>query len=265
MVETTIHTEVDGETIGWTLSAEVKNFEQEAISPAALKVFKLVGSEGYKIIPIPLRLRETIQNYIMQKVSQWTGKSLSNINLYHEYVSQEEHLKIIEAFRETRFADFGDIAYDWMQEISQHTGLKLHSIIQELGHDHIQIRTVRPGQFDFNPPHKDAYLSFYRDVLNVWIPINYLGAKAIMPVCPGSHLWAEKDITRTAAKAAQIGRFSYRVPAVVAYKKKPLEMIRPNLKEEDCLAFTPYLVHGFGINQTPYTRFALELRLQIIS
>ena len=37
-------------------------------------------------------------------------------------------------------------------------------------------------------------------------------------------------------------------------------MIRPNPKEGDALFFTPFLIHGAGVNLSQETRIGMELR-----
>jgi len=264
MTETAITTFVDGKSREWLLAGELSRSSYEAVSPAQQLVLNRVGKDGYIVIRTPASICEVLNEYILKKVHEITRKRLDDIGLYHAIIDESEHLKIIEILRETRFGDFDETASGWVAEISDQTGLRLNPYITRLQRDHIQIRTVRPGLTDFNPPHKDAYLAIWHDVINIWIPLNYLGHEAIMPLCPGSHLWAEEDILRTAARGAQVGKYKYNVPAVVSYQGKPLRMIRPALGPQDCLAFTPCLVHGFGVNETQHTRFALEFRLEVI-
>ena len=128
----------------------------------------------------------------MKKINEVTHATLEDIGRYHTVITENDHLKMIAIFRDTRFADFGEIAREWVADLSTHTGLNLSPHIQKLKRDHIQIRTVRPGLTDFNPPHKDSYLDVWHNVINIWIPINYLGKQAIMPICPGSHLWTRE-------------------------------------------------------------------------
>lgn len=261
--ETLVSTFVDGKCTQWRLAGELHASRQEEVSRAQQLVFDRVGREGYVIVAIPLGLRDTVREYICEAVFEITGKRLDDIGSYHTVVDEQDHLKVVQAFRETRLANFGDRADEWVRELARETGLSLSSSIDKISRDHVQIRTVRPGSNDFNPPHKDSYLAVYHDVMNFWIPLNYLRHDAIMPLCPGSHLWDEREIVRTAASGARIGNYVYTVPAVVAYQTKPLQMIRPRLGKNDALAFTPYLIHGLGANETADTRFALELRLQV--
>lgn len=181
---------------------------------------------------------------------------------YHKYIdSNESHLKVIEHTRNLRTEDF-DIDFNTLAtELSKHTNSSLTSFIKELGRSHVQIRLNRPNSLDINPPHRDGYLSYWENILNVWIPIEGCNEKSSLPVIPQSHLTPENEIIRTKAKGAIINGNLYYVPCIIKTTKGVLNMIRPNPKEREALIFTPYLIHGAAVNQNKdITRVALELR-----
>ncbi len=185
---------------------------------------------------------------------------------YHKYIdSKETHLKVIEHTRDLRTEDF-DIDFNIMaKELSKHTNSGLTPFIKELGRSHVQIRLNRPNSLDINPPHRDGYLSYWENILNVWIPIEGCNEKSSLPVIPESHLIPENDILRTKAKGAIINGNLYYVPCIIKTTKGDLNMTRPNPKQGEALIFTPYLIHGAAINQNKdTTRVALELRFDKI-
>jgi hypothetical protein len=181
---------------------------------------------------------------------------------YHRYVtSDESHLKVIDVTRDLELKDF-DFDIDLLatrfgREINQ----KLTSYVSELGKSHIQIRISRPQSLDINPPHRDGYLSYWHNILNIWMPIAGCNRKTSLPVVPKSHKFNEKEILRTQSKGAYINGIVYYVPCLLTTSSGDFQMIRPNPKEGDALIFSPYLVHGSAVNLTDdTTRVALELR-----
>ena len=68
---------------------------------------------------------------------------------------------------------------------------------------HIIVRIVRPFSLDYNPPHKDMYESFDREleppsIVNFLDPNMRIKQENItLPLVPKSHLINEKEIYRT--------------------------------------------------------------------
>ena len=181
---------------------------------------------------------------------------------YHKYInSQTTHLKVIEHTRNLRTEDF-DIDFEALAtQLSKHVNSPLTAYIKELKRSHVQIRLNRPNSLDINPPHRDGYLSYWENILNVWIPIEGCNEKSSLPVVSKSHLIPESKIIRTKAKGAYINGNLYHVPCIIETSDGPLKMTRPNPKEGEALIFTPYLIHGAAVNQNKdITRVALELR-----
>lgn len=127
--------------------------------------------------------------------------------------------------------------------------------------ENVILRISRPGHMDLNPLHRDGYLDVWKNVLNVWIPIAGCTKQTSLTLIPGSHLWNEASILRTDCFGASIVGNRYSVPAIVA-ADQPLSCVRPNPHIGQALLFTPFIIHGAGINQTDdITRFSFELRL----
>ncbi len=123
----------------------------------------------------------------------------------------------------------------------------------------VTLRLSRPGSLDFNPPHKDVYLDFYRGTLNVWMPLLGCSESSTLPVVPGSHLWPEDQVER-GATGNLFNKLRFNVPIVFG-GPAPLAFVRPKVKLGQALVFTPNLVHGVAMNLTPdTTRMSLELR-----
>ncbi len=182
---------------------------------------------------------------------------------YHEFAKETEtHLKVIDYTRNLTNKDF-NLDFSLLEKrYSKATKTDLSSEISEFGRSHIQIRINRPGSADFNPPHRDSYLSYYKNILNIWIPIVGCDLNSSLPIIPESHLIAEKDIVRTKAKGATINGNTYYVPCISKTSKGILKMIRPNPSVGQSLIFTPYLIHGAAFNHNNNTRIALELRFE---
>ena len=137
---------------------------------------------------------------------------------------------------------------------------KLSKMVKELNKVHVQLRINRPNSLDINPPHKDGYLSYWKDIINIWIPISGCNEKTSLPVVPGSHLWPENQLYKTKNKGAKINGFKYHVPCILKSSEGKIKMIRPNPKQGDAIFFTPFLIHGAAFNSSEYTRVGMELR-----
>ena len=120
-------------------------------------------------------------------------------------------------------------------------------------------RIVRPGKSDHNPYHRDAWLPYWRDTVNVWIPICGFENGNTISLIPGTHILDDSEILKT-KRGAIIGEKTYHVPEAVAIKR-PFEKLTPSLQEGEGLIFSPYLIHGNGRNNLPdTTRVSIELR-----
>lgn len=226
--------------------------------------------EGYKVVEAFIndefsRLKESLTQNIIKAIKA------NNISLdentftlakYHEIVNTDElHNQVINITRNLENEDF-DFNIDALAErFGAILGYKLTSWVEELQKSHIQIRISRPNSLDINPPHRDGYLSYWEDIINVWIPIEGCNENSSLPVFPGSHLIPENNILRTASKGAEINGNIYYVPCILETKTGTIKMTRPNPKPGDALIFTPFLIHGAAVNNNKdITRVSLELR-----
>ena len=181
---------------------------------------------------------------------------------YHNLANSNElHNKVIEITRNLENQDF-DFDIDALaQRFGEILDCELTSWIEELGKSHVQLRISRPDSLDINPPHRDGYLSYWENIINIWIPIVGCNQYSSLPLIPGSHLIPENEILRTQSKGAIINGNRYYVPCILATKSGALKMLRPNPRQGEALIFTPYLIHGAAVNQNKnITRMSLELR-----
>ncbi|WP_296380983.1 phytanoyl-CoA dioxygenase family protein [Winogradskyella sp.] len=211
------------------------------------------------------RLQNSIRTIIIDALIENgvdTDVSTFKLKDYHKFVTTKElHNNVINITRNLEVSDF-DFDIDLLaKRFGDILGYELTSWVEELQKSHIQIRISRPNSLDINPPHRDGYLSYWEDIVNVWLPIEGCNEKSSLPVLPESHLLPENEILRTESKGAKINGNVYYVPCILETKAGPIQMIRPNPKEGEALLFTPFLIHGAAVNQNEdVTRVSLELR-----
>ncbi|GEQ87314.1 hypothetical protein ULMS_28220 [Patiriisocius marinistellae] len=208
-------------------------------------------------------LKDSIKKNIIKafKINKIEYPSNFELRDYHNVVkTDKQHLQVIDITRSLTNEDF-DFDIDALTErFGKILGYKLTSWVEELQKSHIQIRINRPSSLDINPPHRDGYLSYWEDVVNVWIPIESCNEQTSLPVLPGSHLLPENEIYRTNSKGATINGNTYFVPCILKTKDGNMDMIRPNPKEGNALLFSPFLIHGAAVNRSDKTRVSIELR-----
>ena len=212
-----------------------------------------------------IKLKESVIQNIVSAIDQNVSGFDSNsfiLDDYHKVINTDAlHNKVINITRNLENKDF-DFDIDALADkFGELLGCKLTTWIEELKKSHIQVRISRPNSLDINPPHRDGYLSYFKDILNLWIPIHGCNNQSSLPVMPSSHLIPENEILRTASKGAKINGNTYYVPCILETNKGVIKMIRPNPMEGEALIFTPFLIHGAAVNNNKdITRISLELR-----
>ncbi|MTI22437.1 phytanoyl-CoA dioxygenase [Fulvivirga sp. RKSG066] len=186
---------------------------------------------------------------------------LTQLEDYHNVTNtSEKHQKVIEKTRQLTKEHFNINLNAVCARVSEILKKEVQIFNPKLEQEIITLRISRPQSLDINPLHRDAYLDFYKDTINLWIPIAGCNEQSSLPVIPGSHTWNESQVLRTEKRGAKIQGLTYNVPGIVE-GPRPLKAIRPNPDYGEALIFSPYLVHGSAINQNPNTtRMALELR-----
>ena len=189
-----------------------------------------------------------------------------SISRYHEYVvDHETHEAVYRRLRNGFQLDrnpspLAISAAEVSERVSEVIGHKV-----ELWLGVCNLRLCRPNKPDNNPLHRDVYLPRLRDMINIYVPIAGSNAASSLGIVPGSHKWPESDIMRT-ADSAMLGGRKFSVPAVVEVRRSSAEakVQRPNPGSDECLVFSPYLIHGGGSNDGgSETRCSLEMRFCI--
>jgi len=263
---------IDGETNSFPVEGEFSWGKDETLFSLQDNLISKTSwhKKGYTVIPAfsqeefnaaKASITKNILNVLRDK-NVAADESSFTLEHYHKLVTdKDKHNEIINVTREFKNEDFTFDIDKLKEKISAILGYKLSSYNKELGRSLIQVRLSRPESYDINPPHRDAYLSFYSNIINLWIPIAGCNEKSSLPILPGSHLLNEKDIYRTENKGAKINGNVYNVPCILETKEGVINMVRPNPKETEALVFTPFLIHGAAMNRNKdITRVALELR-----
>jgi ectoine hydroxylase-related dioxygenase (phytanoyl-CoA dioxygenase family) len=148
---------------------------------------------------------------------------------------------------------------------SQAEGFLKQSLdIKKINHNgvdgkYVGFRILRPLKSDHNPFHRDSWIPYWRDTINIWLPICGFENGNTMQMIPGSHLWADSQILKTKA-GVEISGKKYHVPAAIG-TVNDFSTDQPNLKIGEGLIFSPFLIHGNGMNRMPdSTRVSLEFR-----
>lgn len=212
------------------------------------------NNEGYTILNIS---ENNLYSFLQNKILEITNKTIS-LEGYHFSITEEEHKNILNymPYKKDELKEFGEYIE---KTISDHIGIKV-----KIFNDDIWFRICRPSHkfpTDFNPCHRDTYLNFYRNTVNIYLPICGSSENSSLTIEPGSHYWNENEtiVTNGGAYFKSTNK-KYSVDAIVASKQK-LNMIRPNPGIGQLMLFSPYLIHGCANNNNLYTtRISVEVR-----
>lgn len=181
---------------------------------------------------------------------------------YHRYIADDAmHSAFTRTTRDFDTADltvFVDIIY---QRLSEKLGIRFAKN-DKTDHEILILRISRPNSYDMNPAHRDAYQDVWQQSLNIWYKLTGDDALSTLPVMPSSHLFPENTIERTETGCIMNG-LRYNVP-IITNTPNQLRFIRPTLKAGQVLIFSPFLIHGLGVNDGDVTRTAIELRPVVI-
>ena len=222
---------------------------------------------GFTVAPfLPETLYRTLVDGVRQLLCAavkrvWPGHEADfALEGYHRGVTDDEHLQLV---RET--------GLHWAHEelpipmarverrISEIIGIDAIAANPFFDRQRFQVRVVRPGKGDNNPPHRDAWLDRLRNAVNVYVPLAGSNERSSLPIVPGSHRWRESEIERT-LPGSRVGGVPYTVPAITG-ARRPLRLVRPPVGPNEVMVFTPYAIHGGGVNSTAdTTRVSLEIR-----
>jgi Phytanoyl-CoA dioxygenase (PhyH) len=257
-----IETLIDGRSFSWAVAGD---FNWGSGAPLAEQnedpLAGSFGPAGYRIVDLP----EGTADLARANAARVLGfEKVEDLERYHERIDDETHHRLSKKNVDLRLKDIGLPGEVMAEEFGRALGVKLSTFVPGLGSDHVQLRIIRPGKTDYNPPHRDAALPELRSTLNIWIPIVAVDRSSSLPIVPGSHQIPESECWQTAAGSARIAGRLYNVPAIGKTRSGPLQMIRTGVRIGQALLFTPYLVHGLGANFSgERTRMAVELRLHV--
>lgn len=219
-------------------------------------------------------IKEHITALILELLTDMNIDSQNfTLEKYHNFVSTEQHLQLVDRIR-AGSQGLGGILFEKLgistsrldEEASRICSVPV-TCTKTFNHHgkpykvkHFFIRIVRPGTAkDNNPPHKDTHINHLRNAVNLYYPVAGSDMNSSLPIIPGSHLWSEQDITKTSG-VTRINGLKYNVPAIVS-AVNGLRLITPNPAYTRAMLFSPYAIHGGGINFNPdTTRISLEIR-----
>lgn len=184
------------------------------------------------------------------------------LDQYHRYCSQhaEIHGKVVSAIRSCFPLRMFPIDVRVVEDrVGDICGVGVRAMNVAYGLNEFCVRIVRPQSKDNNPLHRDVWLDRLRSAVNIYVPLAGSNDRSSLCIVPGSHLWRESEIERT-AEGARVDGSAYTVPAVVG-ASRPLSVLRPDPGRNQVLVFSPYLIHGGAVNlNDDTTRVSLEMR-----
>lgn len=226
-----------------------------------------LNRDGYGLIPFLSAaefadLRAHMTTFLGNKLKEYVP-NLEHFSLenYHRHVpSDEVHYAIAGWGMEPQ--TIGS-AFDKIKTVAEEllsTKLGLKSIPHNgQENTYIGYRIVRPGKQDYSPFHRDAWLPYWKDTVNIWLPLCGADENNSLQLIAESHLWPESDIMRTKAGAVINGK-TYHISAAIATARQA-ETVSPILSAGEGLLFSPYILHGNGENRNlDKTRVSIEIR-----
>ena len=231
------------------------------------KGYTVIKSDTFlDTVLVKTKIQENVRKFI-QEINPKTNLNNFSLETYHQYVTDEDHIKVIERTRSFYPADLDIDSEKIVKNIASYIGsnLSYNNSVSKTGSDPIVVRINRPKSIGYNPCHKDIYNTFDKSgfipkMINVWIPVCGVNKLAGLPLAPGSHLIPEIKIERVNAGSILNGQ-KYNVNSILRWgNNSSLKTISP--KNNEMLIFSSHLVHGLAVNQNPdTTRISLEFRL----
>jgi hypothetical protein len=215
---------------------------------------------GYNVLDIE-NVSNLLNVFIHNEIFFLLNKDI-NIENYHNELTEEEHKQFITKmpFKKDIYPDINKMCIYLEEYISE-----ILSEPVKIFNNDIWVRVCRPDKYnelsDCTPCHRDVYLDFYRNLVNIYVPICGSNENSSLKMVPGSHKWNENKtmVTKGGAYFKTIDK-KYSVDAVIA-SKEPLPFVRPNPNENQIILFSPYLIHGCSENNNKnITHFSLEVR-----
>lgn len=230
---------------------------------------------GYIVNKFPenwkLNITNSITNYIKNIIKNISNVCLDNFDLetYHKFVDDNLHKKVISKIQ-GKFLGMNGIHLNYLgipytnldEFINEQIGsknLSCHYKRYGISLKNFWVRIIRPNSLDNNPPHKDGHIGRINKNVNIYLPLAGSNEKSSLPIIPKSHLETDDNYIISSSPYLVNGK-KFSVPCTV-YRKNGLDLITPNPKEDEIMIFTPWLIHGGGINSnSDSTRVSLEMR-----
>ncbi len=206
-----------------------------------------------------LKIKSALKNFIKDEIFKFTGIQINSLSNYHKFIDDDTHANFMKYFSKGfDVSAINELEY-LNKEITNVTSIEASPYSPYNKEKKFWMRIIRPGILENNPAHKDVYLDYLRNAVNIYFPITGSTKKSSLSIMPRSHKTNEKDILRT-VDGARVGKRNFTVPAILKIKDS-LNLTRPNPNENEVMIFSPYLVHGAGINEEEdLTRISLEMR-----
>lgn len=184
------------------------------------------------------------------------------LEYYHRFVDDDLHAAFTARSRCFYPMDALPVSRDDLEDVVSKQVNRRVSLIPVPGREpSFLVRVVRPASRDHSPPHRDHWLDHLRGTIAAYLPVVGCGPESSLPLVPTSHRWPESAVERTEHNGVADG-IQYGIPAVSS-AETPIELIRPVVLPGQIMTFSPYLIHGAGINlQADTTRVSLELRFR---
>jgi ectoine hydroxylase-related dioxygenase (phytanoyl-CoA dioxygenase family) len=232
------------------------NGECAALRNEGFQIFSLKAKETFAA------LEQIISEQIKQRLSLFQEVPADfQLKNYHKYlINPETHFKVSTWALDYKI--FGQSFFEVKAQMEEILGLKL--TIKKISHlgvegEYVGFRVLRPQKNDHNPFHRDSWIPYWRDTINVWLPICGFEDANSLQLIPQSHLWSDDQILKTKSGVEIEGK-KYHVPAAIGTVNE-FQIETPVLKAGDGILFSPYLLHGNGANKLQdITRVSLEFR-----
>ncbi|MDB5234996.1 MAG: hypothetical protein JWR44_1989 [Hymenobacter sp.] len=226
------------------------------------------AAAGYTVAPwlTPAEnaaLRAGLENMVREAVGQ-AGLAVPAdwpVTAYHSLVADDTalHLAVVKQTTTYPMAALPLPVSLLEARVSELCGRKVRAYNPALEKSLFHLRIVRPHRSDNNPLHRDVWLPYLRNGVNIYFPLAGSTTDSSLALVPGSHWWPENQTTRTHEGAVYNGA-KYSVPGLVD-AAMPLTLLRPNPGPDEVLLFSPYLLHGGAVNlNEDETRISLEMR-----
>jgi len=260
----------DCEKIAKTCDLEFGKVQQRITVPGDLLLTDTMQARGFELFTLLgpdtfLGLEQIITDQIRQRLAHYQAVPDDfDLRYYHRYLNDpDNHFKVSTWALDYRI--FAERFFEVKAQVEYllHKSLKVKKISHAgVEGEYLGFRVLRPGRNDHNPFHRDSWIPYWQDTVNIWLPICGFENANTLQLIPGSHVWSDDQILKTKSGVEIEGK-KYHVPAAIGTVNN-FSIETPLMKRGDALIFSPYLIHGNGENKMKdTTRVSLEFRFCI--